>query len=272
MTLKTHKILIVGAGSVGSAICRGLLSSDASFQMLVYDLNKEKAESLACEAKVRAICSLSDKVVKSCDVILLAVKPHDLSVVGPELAPFLTAQKHLVLSVLAGKTIGDLEAALRFDGRVVRAMPNIAALIGQSATAIACSKNCNQSVSDFSKTIFDCIGTTVVVDEQHIDAVTGLSGSGPAYVYLFLESLIDGGIKMGLTREVARKLALQTLIGAASLAVETDEHPAILSDKVTTPGGTTIDALHELEKKGLRSMVMDAVEVATLKSKKLSKK
>lgn len=267
----TQRILIIGAGNVGSAICKGLIHSDNSFSIELFDLSSDKMKVFASEPKVTLLDQLTKDTVSKNNMIVLAVKPHDLSKVSKQLSP-LIQKDQVILSVLAGKTITDIRQSMDFEGRVIRAMPNIAALIGESATGISCSEKCDEKTLLAAKSVFDCIGSTVVVDEKHLDAVTGLSGSGPAYVFLFLESMIDGGLKMGLTRAIATQLALQTLAGSAALALKTQDHPAILRDRVTTPGGTTIDALHALENKGFRSMVMEAVEVATLKSKKLSQK
>jgi pyrroline-5-carboxylate reductase len=154
---------------------------------------------------------------------------------------------------------------------IVRAMPNIAATVDEGAAALAYGEHVSAEQQEIAKSIFEAVGDAVVVSEDQLDAVTGLSGSGPAYIYMVIESLIDGGVKMGLSRDIATKLAIQTVLGSAKLAKTSRLHPAILRDQVTTPGGTTINAIHELESHGLRAMLINAVVTATERSKELSK-
>jgi pyrroline-5-carboxylate reductase len=177
-----------------------------------------------------------------------------------------------VVSILAGITISDLHDYLKFDGAIVRAMPNICATISEAATVLCENEFVTEAQKGIVAQIFSAVGDVSWSKEAHLDAVTGLSGSGPAYVYMVIEALTDGGVKMGLPRQLALQLATQTVIGAGKLVKQSGLHPAVLRDRVTTPGGTTIHAVHELEAHGLRAMLISAVVTATEKSADLRKK
>jgi pyrroline-5-carboxylate reductase len=179
---------------------------------------------------------------------------------------------HLVVSLVAGVPIRAIESHVGAGTRVVRAMPNTAALARASATAVASGTSATDADLDVARALFDAVGKTVVLDENHLDAVTGLSGSGPAYVMLFIEALADGGVKVGLPRDVALLLAAQTVQGAAKLLIDSGEHPARLKDMVTSPGGTTIAGVSVLEAAGVRGSIMAAVEAATLRAAELGKR
>ena len=181
------------------------------------------------------------------DYIILCIKPHDLSKL--DLTKFLH-KRLTIVSILAGVKINDIQKSLAFTGKVVRVMPNIPALIGMAASVLCASENVDQSNKDIVEDLFNAIGEVYWADEKHMDAVTGLSGSGPAYIYMVIEALTDGGVKMGLPRNIATPLAVQTVMGAAAMVKETGVHPAVLKDQVTTPAGTTISALAELEERG----------------------
>jgi pyrroline-5-carboxylate reductase len=176
-----------------------------------------------------------------------------------------------VISIVAGMRISFIQQMLGMNLGIVRAMPNIAATVDEGAAAVAFGKHVTADQQKIATSIFEAVGEIVVVAEDQLDAVTGLSGSGPAYIYMVIEALIDGGVKMGLSRDISTKLAIQTVLGSAKLAKSSGLHPAILRDQVTTPGGTTINAIHELESHGLRSMLIDAVATATHRSEELSK-
>jgi pyrroline-5-carboxylate reductase len=177
----------------------------------------------------------------------------------------------LVISIAAGVPIATIEARLRREVRIIRAMPNTPALVDAGATAIARGAHATSDDVTLATRIFDAVGITVVLEEIHLDAVTGLSGSGPAYIFLILEALSDAGVKVGLSRRNAQQLAAQTVLGSAKLLLETNYHPGLLKDMVTSPGGTAIAGLHTLEAGGLRTTLMNAVEVATNRSKELGK-
>jgi pyrroline-5-carboxylate reductase len=207
-------------------------------------------------------------VLKFANVVILAVKPNHVADVLAGLRSEFTGN-HLLISIAAGVTLAKLEAALPAGARVIRVMPNTPALVGESASAFALGKNATAADGELANKLLSAVGIAFQVKEDLLDAVTGLSGSGPAYVYSFIEGLSDGGVAAGLPRDIATKLAAQTVLGAAKMVLETGQNPSVLRDMVTSPGGTTIEGLKELEKGKLRDVVMNAVRAATEKSKKL---
>jgi pyrroline-5-carboxylate reductase len=196
------------------------------------------------------------------------VKPDQVAAVLAEQRGNFT-NAHLLISIAAGVTLAKMEAALLAGTRVIRVMPNTPALVGEAAAAFALGKSATAADGELVKKLLSAVGIAFQVKESLLDAVTGLSGSGPAYVYQFIEALSDGGVAAGLPRDIATKLAAQTVLGAAKMVLETGQHPGALKDQVTSPGGTTIEGLHELEKGKMRATVMSAVRAATEKSKKL---
>lgn len=214
------------------------------------------------------ICATNAEVLNNASVIILAVKPQQAAEVLAEIQPLFTP-RHLLISIAAGLTLGKMESALPVKARVIRVMPNTPALVGASASGFARGKSATRSDAALAERLLSAVGVAVEVKESLLDAVTGLSGSGPAYVYQFIEALSDGGVAAGLPRDLATKLAAQTVLGAARMVLETGEHPGALKDAVTSPGGTTIEGIHELEKGKLRGTVMNAVRAATEKSRKL---
>jgi pyrroline-5-carboxylate reductase len=207
-------------------------------------------------------------VVAAAQVLVLAVKPAHVPEVLAEIRPHFTAG-HLLISIAAGVTLAKLETALPPDSRVIRVMPNTPALVNASATAYALGHAATAADAALAQKLFSAVGLAFQVKEALLDAVTGLSGSGPAYIYLAIEALSDGGVAAGLPRDIALKLAAQTVYGSAKMVLETGLHPGALKDMVTSPGGTTIEGLHELEKGRLRGVLMNAVRAATEKSRKL---
>ena len=201
-------------------------------------------------------------------VLILATKPDQVAGALAEISGAFT-EKHLLISIAAGVTLARLEAALPPGARVIRVMPNTPALVGAGAAGFALGKNATAADGELAQKLLSAVGVALPVKESLLDAVTGLSGSGPAYVYQFIEALSDGGVAAGLPRDVATKLAAQTVLGGAKMVLETGLHPGALKDQVTSPGGTTIEGVHELEKGGLRATVISAVRVAAEKSKKL---
>jgi len=208
------------------------------------------------------------EIVRFAQVLVLAVKPGNVATLLEEIRPEF-APGHLLISIAAGVTIAKLEGGLEPDSRVVRVMPNTPALVGASASAYALGKSATTQDAALTEKLFSAVGIVFQLKENLLDAVTGLSGSGPAYVYLMIEALSDGGVASGLPRDVATKLAAQTVFGSAKMVLETGQHPAALKDMVTSPGGTTVEGLHELEKGKLRGVLMSAVRAATEKSRKL---
>jgi pyrroline-5-carboxylate reductase len=210
------------------------------------------------------------EVARASGVVVLSVKPQILDKVLREIGDQLQPGA-LVISVAAGVATETIESMVAQGVRVVRAMPNTPALIGAGATAIAPGKHAGEADLATAKAMFDAVGITVVLDEVHLDAVTGLSGSGPAYIFLILEALADAGVKVGLARRNAQLLAAQTVMGSAKMLLETDEHVGRLKDMVTSPGGTAIAGLHTLEQGGLRTTLINAVETATKRAKELGR-
>ncbi len=209
------------------------------------------------------------EAVDGATVVVVSVKPQNAAALFAEVGPLL-APGTLVLSTLAGVTTAAIAHALGQDLPVVRAMPNTPALVDEGATGLAPGAHATDAHLALARSVFEAVGIVELVPEHLMDAVTGLSGSGPAYVFMLIEALTDAGVKQGLVRSTALKLSTQTVLGAARLVQETGRHPAILRDEVTTPGGTTIAAIAELERHGLRTMLIDAVATATARSRELS--
>ena len=209
-------------------------------------------------------------VSRTCNVLLLAVKPQMIASVLAEIAGQITPD-HLVISIAAGVTLAQLAAALPTGTRIVRVMPNTPALVGASATGFTLNQYTSKADTELVTMLFRAVGVAMPVTESQLDAVTGLSGSGPAYVFVMMEALADGGVRMGLPRDTALKLAAQTVLGAATMLLQTGQHPGQLKDAVASPGGTTIAGLHALEQGGFRAAVMDAVQAATKRAIELGK-
>jgi pyrroline-5-carboxylate reductase len=259
----------LGAGKMATALARGFIRAGLATpkQVIASDVSEAARSAFAKETGAETTAS-NPEVAKFAEVLILAVKPDQVGGALGELRDAIS-EKHLLISIAAGVTLGKLEAGLGAAARVIRVMPNTPALVGSSATGFALGKSATSADAEIATRFFSAVGVAFQVKESLLDAVTGLSGSGPAYVYLFIESLSDGGVAAGLPREVATKLAAQTVLGAAKMVLETGQHPGALKDMVTSPGGTTIEGLHELEKGRLRGTVMSAVRAATEKSKKL---
>ncbi|MFQ5673408.1 MAG: pyrroline-5-carboxylate reductase [Nitrospinales bacterium] len=273
--LKSKKLGFLGAGNMTEAIIKGLLSASfiAAKNILASDILAARLDYLHKEYKIKTTGSNSEVVEKS-DIILLAVKPQAIDKLLNEIKPLDTDQK-LFVSIIAGVPTDIIEGILNdSEARktaVVRTMPNTPALVQEAATAISPGANVSKNDIRLVHRIFEAIGKTVDVDEEQLDAVTGLSGSGPAYLFMIIEALSDAGVKMGLSRNTSNLLTVQTILGAAKLALESGKHPGELKDMVTSPGGTTISGLHTLEAGGLRTSLMDAVEIATKRSAQLGK-
>lgn len=263
------KIGFLGAGKMATALARGFVKTGIVTPQQLAASDVIEPARAAFEKEVGAkIFASNDDVVKFADVLILAVKPDQVAGVLGEICEQFTA-KQLLISIAAGVPISKLEAGLKAAARVIRVMPNTPALVGASAGAFACGKSATSDDAALAQKLFSSVGVAFQVKESLLDAVTGLSGSGPAYVYQFIEALSDGGVASGLPRDAATKLAAQTVLGAAKMVLETGLHPGVLKDQVTSPGGTTIEGLHELEKGKLRGTVMNAVRAAAEKSRKL---
>ncbi len=265
------KIAVIGLGNMGASLLRGLQNSEScqEYQIYAYDTHPDRRKLFIDSSQTKIIDDMQ-MLPASIDAYVLCIKPHDFPLLAVQLKIRLDPAS-LVISILAGVKLKTLAKGLDFEGALVRSMPNIAATIGEAATAMCCNEHCSSSCMQLAEQIFKAVGEAYWTKESLMDTVTGLSGSGPAYIYMVIEALTDGGVKMGLPRELSHNLATQTVLGAASLVKKTQTHPAILKDQVTTPAGTTISALHELEERGLRSMFVSAVEKATERSKLLGK-
>ncbi len=269
MAMRGRKIGFLGGGNMAAALIRGLLHSEtmAADQIRASDVKAERLAELREKYGIQTSLE-NEEIARWADVIVIAVKPQ---IVDRILAPIgaVMSPGDLVISIAAGVPLEAFEARLPKDARVIRAMPNTAAMALAAATAIAPGAHATEEDVATAKALFEAVGRCVVLDESLLDAVTGLSGSGPAYVMLMIEALADGGVKVGLGRDTALLLAAQTVYGAAKLQLETGEHPGRLKDMVTSPGGTAIAGLHTLESGGLRRTLIDAVEVASNRSAEL---
>ncbi len=265
------KIAFLGAGNMAEALVKGLLGAQVARpdEIVCSDRREERGPELTQRYGVKFTRS-NVEAAQVADVLVLSVKPQVMNKLLREIAPVLTERK-LVISIAAGVPIAAIERKVGHGVRVVRTMPNTPALVGAGATALVAGEHATDEDLEQARALFDAIGKTVIVDEPLLDAVTGLSGSGPAYVFLVIEALSDAGVKVGLPRATAQALAAQTVLGSAQLLIETGEHPGKLKDQVTSPGGTAIAGLHTLEAGGLRTTLMNAVEAATKRSRELGK-
>jgi pyrroline-5-carboxylate reductase len=266
--MRDQTVGFLGAGNMAGALIKGLLGAKALTPDRIWasDVNPERLELLA---KAHGIHTTLDNhaLVKAASVLVLATKPQALDKVLDAIGADVRDQ--LVISICAGVPIEALEARLAKGARVVRSMPNTAVIVDAGATAIAPGTHATEADLATARSLFEAVGKVVTLEEALLDAVTGLSGSGPAYIMLMIEALADGGVKVGLHRDTALLLAAQTVYGSAKLQLETGEHPGRLKDMVTSPGGTAIAGLHTLEAGGLRRTLIDAVEAATERSAEL---
>jgi len=265
------KIAVLGAGNIGGALLGGIVKSHlaAPEDVVATDAREERRRELAGQWKVGMLPTSDNReAAAGRDVVIIAVKPPVVPQVLNDLRGTVR-ESQIVISVAAGVPMSFIESVLGKRVPVFRAMPNIPVVIDEGATAVAGNSATTPEQREIVERIFGALGCVAWVEESQLDAVTALSGSGPAYVYMVIEALIDGGKKMGLSHEVATRLTEQTVLGAAKLVRQTKVHPAVLRDAVVTPGGTTIAAIHELERHGLRSMLISAVETATARSKEI---
>lgn len=269
--LNVRKIAFIGGGNMAEAIMRGLLREDVGVGITVAEINPGRRDELTAQFPNVRVVGDAGEASQWGEVIILAIKPQQAETALDLIDRVITPDK-LVISIMAGVPCAKIEANLVPGCRVIRAMPNTPALIGAGATAVCAGRKASASDLDLARQIFALTGSAVAVEEKLMDAVTGLSGSGPAYVFTFIEALSDAGVKNGLPRDIATKLAVQTVLGAARMVAEGGEHPALLKEKVTSPGGTTIAALHALEIGSFRGIVMNAVDASCLKSKELAGK
>ena len=276
LKLSNKKLAVLGAGKLGGILLRAYLKQGLFVPNRVTATvrHPERAAALAKELGV-AVTTDNREAVKDAEIILLTVKPQTVAEVLQEIAPEIGA-KALLVSVAASVPTSYVEQQVAAAGRgkrndvaVVRAMPNTPAAVGCGMTAICGGAHATPSHLEIARSMFDAVGRTIVLDEKHMDAVTGLSASGPAFAYIILESLAEGGVKVGLPRDAATLLAAQTMKGSASVVLETGDHPALLKDAVTTPAGCTIDGILELEEGKLRVTLIKAVVKATSRAGEL---
>jgi len=268
---RVKKLALIGCGKMGEGLLSGMLSSQlipvGRVEATVAEAERERVDFLVRQYGVKAHTD-NVKAVKGADLVLIVLKPQQVKGVLREVRKVLRKDA-VIISVAASVTIALIERELGRPARVIRAMPNTPCLIRQGMTALAASAHAAPDDVALAREIFSAMGRTVVVEEKHMDAITGLSASGPAYVYMMIESLAEGGVKLGLPRELSTELSAQTLLGASAMVLHTGEHPAKLKDVVTTPAGCTIDGLLELEEGGLRVTLIKAVVRAAQRAKQL---
>ncbi len=259
------KLGFIGAGMMASALAHGVRKNNLlnGADIMMYDVNADKLTKLQAEVGIVPAKS-AEEVFQNCASVIIAVKPQHLATVGYSAGE----NKPLIISIMAGVTIQALEEKFAASP-IVRVMPNNPAQIGEAMSAYCINEAVTAQDKKWVEEILAAVGETAFVNETQMDAVCGLSGSAPAFMYAVIEALADGGVMMGLSRDIAYKLAAQTMKGSAEMALKTGKHPGELKDMVTSPGGTTIKGMYALEKMGLRAALMSAVEEATLQSKKL---
>ncbi len=261
----------IGTGNMGTALIKGYIKQNNSNKDNIYAYDKlpDKMDELVREYGIQT-CGSIESVAKECDIIIFAVKPDVYPYVLGEISPYIK-NKHILVSIAAGITIRYVESFFSIPVKVIRTMPNTPALVNQGITAL--SGNANLSEKEFAavRNIFSAVGKTEIIEEKLMDVIPGISGSSPAYVYMFIEALADGAVMQGMPRNQAYQFAAQSVLGAAKMVLETGKHPGELKDMVCSPGGTTIEAVASLEKNGMRNAVLEAVKVCTEKSIKMSK-
>jgi pyrroline-5-carboxylate reductase len=270
MPLKGRKIGFLGGGSMAEALMTGLLLTGlvAPADIYISDISNQRLAELKQKLGVQKAAD-NQAVVKEADVVILAVKPHVAPSVLKQVAP-VAKPGQTFISLAAGVPISLIEDCLAGPVPVIRVMPNTPCLVGEGASAVSAGTHATKENVNIAMAVFNAVGKAVEVPEALLDCVTGLSGSGPAYMYVILEGLIDGAVRLGLPADTARELAAQTMLGSAKMVLETTEHPAKLKNRVTTPGGTTAAGLYALEEGALRAVLMKAVTAATQRSREMS--
>ncbi len=267
--LKNKQVGFIGAGNMGEALMKGLLHGHLCKpeQIMCSDIRPERLKSMK---EVYGVKTTSDniEIVKRSDIVVLAVKPQILKEVVTEIGRSVDPSR-LIITIAAGVAMESIESCAKKELKLIRVMPNICVSVGEGISAISAGKHATKEDLTVAKAIFDSVGKSLFLEEHLLDAVTGLSGSGPAYIFLIIDALADGGVKMGLSKTDALLMVSQTVLGSAKMLLQTGEHPGRLKDSVTSPGGTSIAGLHALEEGGVRTTLINAVEVATQRSKVL---
>ena len=268
--LGTEKLGFIGVGNMGEALLRGIIGSGlmSPADILASDVDSKKLKDLSGELGI-AVAGSNCELVKRAHIILFAVKPNVIETILSEVSSCLSPPKWCI-SIAAGVSTATIESALGTDTPVVRVMPNTPAMVYEGMAAICPGKHASDQHTQKTQQIFRAVGKVIVVQEKLMDGVTALSGSGPAFIFLIIEALTDAGVQLGLSNADASTLAAQTVFGAGKMVVNTDEHPAVLRNRVTSPGGTTAAGLYQLERNGLRAAIIDAVVAAAMRSKQLS--
>jgi pyrroline-5-carboxylate reductase len=266
---KNRRVGVIGTGNMGQALISGLIHGHVCKpnQIICSDTRLERLKMIRETYGVKGT-SHNIEVVRQCNIIILAVKPQIIKFVIEAISKYLDLSK-LIISIAAGVPLRIIESCAKKELKLIRVMPNICVSVREGVSAISGGKHASKKDLLLAKTIFDSVGKSLFIEENLLDAVTGLSGSGPAYIFLIIDSLADAGVKVGLSRDDALILASQTVLGSAKMLIETREHPGKLKDLVTSPGGTAIAGLHTLEEGGVRTTLINAVEVATNRSKAL---
>lgn len=267
--LKNKSVGFLGTGNMGEALIHGLLHGHVCRpdQIIGSDARPERLKFIRETYGIKGT-SHNVEAVKQSDVLILSVKPQIMKQVVQEVAKHLELSK-LIISIAAGVALETIESIAGKDLKLIRVMPNICVSVREGVSAIAAGRHAEKEDLLMAKAIFDSVGRSLFIEEYLLDAVTGLSGSGPAYIFLIIDALADAGVKVGLSRNDALVMASQTVLGAAKMLIETGEHPGKLKDMVTSPGGTAIAGLHTLEQGGVRTTLINAVEVATQRAKVL---
>lgn len=265
------RVGFVGCGNMGSSMVGGLIKSGflTKNDIIVSTKTEKSAQNLKEEFDIKTTLD-SKEVAKECDTIILAVKPHMYKDVIDEIKDQLN-EKKLIITIAAGITIANMEEWLGKDYKIIRTMPNTPALVGQAMSAVCANVNVDEQELNYCFNIFNSFGEAVQLSEKDFDAFIALAGSSPAYVFMFIEAMADGAVKLGIPRNKAYKMAAQSVLGSAKMVLDTKKHPGELKDMVCSPGGTTIDAVAELERLGFRSTVIEAMDKCAEKSKNMRK-
>ncbi len=266
-----QKVGLIGCGVMGLALMSGIIHNNKvqSEDVIAWDISSDKLKETKDKLKIQT-ASDNREVLKFAEIIFLAVKPQDLPALLVDIKKEIE-ERHILVSAAAGTGIAEILKIVGEEKKVIRLMPNTPCLIGSGMTAISPGPGVEEKELDYITELLEPLGKSVVLEEKYMDAVTGLSGSGPAYVFMFIESLADAGVKAGLPRDTALLLACQTVSGAAEMVLKTGEHPSVLKDRVASPGGTTIEGIYALEKNSFRGTIINAVESAVKRSKELGR-